>query len=72
MSKILDIIQSCKDCPHRHYYSGGVYECSKVGEQLVPGVLIPRWCPLPEHPAHHIRELEATIARLQALSTKAT
>lgn len=66
MSKILGIVQACKECPHRHYYSGGVYECTKVGQNLPRDVEIPEWCPLPNHPAHEMERMREIIKEFRA------
>jgi hypothetical protein len=51
MTKIVALVNRCKECPNRQYYSGGVYECIKVWRKLKEGEAIPRWCPLPEYPS---------------------
>lgn len=45
-------IEGCKECPHRHYYSAGAYECLKYGTVLPASHIldIPAWCPLPKLP----------------------
>ena len=45
-------IEGCKKCPHRHYYSVGLYECLKYGTVLPASHIldIPEWCPLPKLP----------------------
>ena len=45
-------IEGCKTCPHRHYYSVGLYECLKYGTVLPASHIldIPEWCPLPKLP----------------------
>jgi hypothetical protein len=65
VTKIIGIANSCKDCPHRHYYSSGTYECLKVAgpEYLAADGRIPAWCPLPDHPAKRIAELEALLVK---------
>jgi hypothetical protein len=67
MSKILGIVQCCKECPHRRYYSAGIYECSKVNEALPKDADIPAWCPLPDHPAHRLAAAERAMDDLQRL-----
>ncbi|NHK29148.1 hypothetical protein FF098_014605 [Parvularcula flava] len=32
--RITGTTNGCRSCPHRDYYSGGVYECTKTGERL--------------------------------------
>lgn len=50
MTKIIGLANSCKDCPERHYYSGGAYECLKVkGSRLNADSSIPDWCPLTDY-----------------------
>ena len=51
MSKILGIVHGCKECPNRHYYSAGTYECAMVRKALPHDATIPAWCPLPDQPA---------------------
>lgn len=52
MTKMTGLANSCKECPHRHYYSGGVYECAIVqNSKLNADNTIPGWCPLPDYPA---------------------
>jgi hypothetical protein len=65
VAKIVQLVDSCRDCPNRHYYSGGTYECLKTGAYLPKSMAIPTWCPLPDHPAQRISELEARVAQLE-------
>lgn len=62
MAKILAIIKTCKECPNRHYYSGGAYECELVHVMIPSDTYMPSWCPLPNHPAAHIADLEQQLA----------
>ena len=50
--KIVSSVTVCKDCPNRHYGSGGVYECGAMNSAPLPqnSNAIPGWCPLPDHP----------------------
>lgn len=52
-SKIVALIQSCKDCPNRLYDSGGLYLCEKVSSSahLRSDCAIPPWCPLADYPS---------------------
>ncbi|MEM5371317.1 helix-turn-helix transcriptional regulator [Paraburkholderia azotifigens] len=51
MTKIIGLANSCKDCPERHYFRGGTYECLKVkGSTLNADSSIPAWCPLADYP----------------------
>ncbi|MGY3581387.1 hypothetical protein ACVIGB_000544 [Bradyrhizobium sp. USDA 4341] len=63
--KITGTTSSCGECPHREYYSAGVYECTKTGANLPHGQshAIPDWCPLPDHPAQTIEALRHRIAQ---------
>lgn len=57
MTKIVQLVNSCKDCPNRHYYSGGTYECMKVQpSRLNDDMSIPAWCPLADYKAEHATE----------------
>lgn len=49
MSKIIGLVNSCRDCPNRRYESGGVYQCEKAGGNLEGNCSIPDWCPLPNY-----------------------
>jgi hypothetical protein len=60
--KILGLVRSCTECPHRQYYSGGVYECAKLQQPLTPGEAMPMWCPLSDHPAVHIAPAQRAVA----------
>jgi hypothetical protein len=59
--KILGLVSGCTQCPHRQYYSGGVYECAKVQQKLVASETMPVWCPLPDHPAVHIAPAQRAV-----------
>lgn len=51
--KITGTTNSCRECPYRVYYSGGVYECTKAGDVHIKPAetdTIPDWCPLPNYP----------------------
>ena len=50
MARILAIINRCKECPHRQYFSGGTYQCAKVSAYLDDREAMPEWCPLPHYP----------------------
>jgi hypothetical protein len=60
--KILALVHSCIECPHRQYYSGGVYECAKLQQPLIAGETMPVWCPLSDHPAAHIAPAQRAVA----------
>ena len=51
MTKIVLLVNTCRECPNRHYYSAGNYECLKaVGlGYLAPDCRIPSWCPLADY-----------------------
>lgn len=50
MTKIVQLVNSCRECPNRHYFSGGTYECMKVQpSRLNADMSIPDWCPLAEY-----------------------
>jgi hypothetical protein len=50
MTKIVQIVNSFRECPNRHYYSGGAYECMKVQpSRLNADMSIPGWCPLTDY-----------------------
>ena len=61
MSKILGVVKTCRECPHRRYYSAGAYDCEKAGARLPDTADIPEWCPLANHPAYRIIELEQQL-----------
>lgn len=47
MTKIVQLVNTCRECPNRHYYSAGTYECMKVQpSRLNDDMSIPDWCPL--------------------------
>ena len=58
MAKIIGIARTCEDCPNRHYYSGGVYECLVTKGSLNADNSIPSWCPLPDYPMPRLAEIE--------------
>lgn len=48
--KIVKAVSNCNECPNRLYGSGGLYDCAAAGDApLIEGVLLPEWCPLPNH-----------------------
>lgn len=59
--KILGLVHNCNECAHRHYYSGGAYECAMVQQKLPQSGGIPVWCPLPDHPAEHIAPAQRAV-----------
>ena len=59
MSKIIGLANTCRECPHRRYESGGVYRCEKVGVDLDASCAIPDWCPLPNYPAQSAQTAHA-------------
>lgn len=66
MAKIIGIVQGCKGCPNRSYYSGGRYECTLVEQMLAPEVTLPSWCPLPNHPAAEIGAAQVAVSNGRA------
>lgn len=48
------IVEKCKECPHRHYYSplnidrDGYYECKYFNYKIIERLYtkFPKWCPL--------------------------
>ena len=62
MSKIVAVIETCRECPHREYESGGVYLCGKGGGQLEKNCAIPAWCPLQNYPTPTTAAQRVTIA----------
>jgi hypothetical protein len=47
---IQTFVRTCNDCPHNHYYSGGMYQCSLTDERMSPERKKDRvgdLCPLP-------------------------
>jgi hypothetical protein len=68
VTKIIGTANSCKECPNRHYFSGGTYECMKVqGSRLNADSSIPAWCPLADHPAATISALTTDAERYRWL-----
>lgn len=63
--KILALVPSCAVCPNRHYYSGGKYECTLVGETIVNESGVAPFCPLADFPASTIANMQATISELR-------
>lgn len=59
MSKIIGLVNTCRECPNRRYESGGVYQCEKVGTDLDANCPIPDWCPLPNYPTQAIQPSQA-------------
>jgi len=57
--KVLALIGSCKECPNRSYYSGGVHECTKARTMLARDQeeTIPEWCPLTDYPSDAIEAI---------------
>jgi hypothetical protein len=62
--RILDLIKNCGESPNRVYYSGGVYNCSLVGESVGKDG-IPSFCPLSTFPSQEIANLERTVQALR-------
>ena len=50
MTKIVQLVTTCRGCPNRLYSSGGIYECSVVRAPLAADCVIPDWCPLADYP----------------------
>jgi hypothetical protein len=51
MLKVVQTVSDCRQCPHRAYGSGGVYDCLKAQAPLCKDESIPAWCPLPNDTA---------------------
>lgn len=63
--KILKLVQSCGECPHYRYYSGGVYQCALVGQAVREKESVAPFCPLSDFPSATIAGMESTIERLR-------
>lgn len=63
--RMLDLIASCKGCPHNKYDSGGRYKCDLVDEPIRDENRIPPFCPLPTYPSNEIACIEATVESMQ-------
>lgn len=66
--RFLDLIASCKACPHRRYYSAGQHECMQAGTILPLNEehRIPAWCPLPVYPSGAMEKLAEENKQLRA------
>lgn len=62
MSKIVAVIETCRECPHCEYESVGMYLCGKGGGQLEKNCTIPDWCPLQNYPTPTTAAQRVTIA----------
>jgi len=64
--KVVALISDCKECPNRHYYSGGRYECMKA-QSVLPyeRAGIPEWCPLTNYPAAAMTQLQDEVRVLR-------
>lgn len=52
MSKIVQRVKRCRECPSRRYGSGGRYDCTKADDAPLLDIdVLPAWCPLPDDPA---------------------
>lgn len=54
MTKIVQLVNTCRECPNCRYHSSGTYACAKViGANYIPDRFnsIPAWCPLADYPA---------------------
>lgn len=59
MTKIVQTVNTCRECPNKHYYSGGAYECLKVQpSRLNADMSIPSWCPLADYSAAGVPEVD--------------
>lgn len=67
--KVLDLVRSCGECPHYHYYSGGSYECKLVGQIVRDKSDIAPFCPLAEYPSKKLADLSFTLEKMQANDT---
>lgn len=63
--RILALVNSCGECGNRQYYSGGVYNCKLVDEQIRDDKRVAPFCPLAHYPSDEISSLEATVQGLQ-------
>lgn len=61
MPRILQLVQSCGECPNRGYYSEGQYECKLVVQIIVNKEVVAPFCPLPDYPAKTIADLARTV-----------
>lgn len=52
MTKVVQLVSTCSECPNRHYYSGSTYWCMKAQpSRLNEDMSIPVWCPLADYPS---------------------
>lgn len=65
MPKVLKLVQSCGDCPHCDYYSGGQFKCKLTGEVVVDKAIIAPFCPLADYPSQMLASMDATIRVLR-------
>jgi hypothetical protein len=63
--RIIATTDSCGTCPNYMYYSGGVYRCGLVDENVLDKSKVAPYCPLPLYPAKQIAEMETTILGLR-------
>ncbi len=63
--KIVNMVNSCGECPNYGYYSGRVYRCNLVEEAVLEKDRIAPFCPLPDYPSRVIKEMEITVLGLQ-------
>lgn len=60
-------VTSCLGCPHRQYYSGGTYFCTKTDTPLNYRDSIPEWCPLPHDMSYLAAKYEAKIDNARSI-----
>lgn len=68
VKKVLQLVQSCNDCPRKVYYSGGRSQCTEA-DTLLPhgeGDSIPDWCPLSAYPSDAMERQQERINDLDA------
>lgn len=59
--RIQKLVNSCGECPHYSYYSGGVHTCSLVDQFVRDKSVIAPFCPLAVYPSQAISDMMALI-----------
>ena len=65
MPKMLELIGSCRKCPHRKYEREGHYRCTMVQADIPNPDKVALFCPLPDFPSGVIADLNETVAALR-------
>ncbi len=66
--RVLQLINSCSECPKNRRASGGGRECEMVAQYIHDQHTVASFCPLPIYPSGTIAGLERTVRHIQSQS----